>query len=766
MDINDLKIKTIKYGKTNIFTLNKYNFEWRELNKFEDLTNILLSNKYQKNINFKKYKSNEPCVVLNNDDFSSNDIFFEKPILLMNICLPCYDEEWCEISGTLRSLSKNILICRNRPDNHFQLHVNIFLIQDGWNKASKTFKEGVVKEWGCPSKEMIDKTLSKDIISIIIPDNEIFYPSYQYLNKEEKSSLGVTFHPIFITKKRNAQKYNSHLLFFSLCNLQNPDFVFLTDCGTVFNSDCIFQLSEYLYKKHSSVIGVTAKQSVMNETMRRQIQEYPDWWKNKNRQSFCTRFFNNIYWWLSPAPLQGFEFESSFLLNTSMFNIAGALPVLPGPCQMLWWEHLQKDNGQMGNGVLDVYFKHINESKKESTTNIIKINTVLAEDRILSFAMILRTFDLKTVWVNKASFSYEPMMTWVNLLGQRRRWINGTISTFIYYLFDEKGVDEYSMSGLGNRKSIKYLWFIQLYQSLLQILSPSFFAIAVFESFLQFFKTFPFLRKFMSMFQYNTTIYNFSIEMAATGCYLLFYIFWVIISFLFGKRNDCCCSKKCYNFVMEVIYLLFSLINAIISIFIFFNIFSANDKMFIFGPLIYILMFIWIVPFFLSLSLSVDSAFYYIIYSLPFFVNISQYVSFVPIFAFSRLHDLSWGNRDSKTDVGSKTKISFLFTTIKLNLLVIFLNISITMIYVYLITFFGHNEYVYSIFFLVLFLSVIIQIFFTIMYFCKLLCKGCRKQCCFTKNDDFEICSSDNNNNNNNNNNAVTIKSVNSSVII
>ena len=37
MDINDLKIKTIKYGKTNIFTLNKYNFEWRELNKNHQL---------------------------------------------------------------------------------------------------------------------------------------------------------------------------------------------------------------------------------------------------------------------------------------------------------------------------------------------------------------------------------------------------------------------------------------------------------------------------------------------------------------------------------------------------------------------------------------------------------------------------------------------------------------------------------------------------------------------------------------------------------
>lgn len=735
----ELKIKTAKYGKTHIFSLNNYNFHWKEITKFKDLETILLANKYQRNINYNQTNIKQPSIVLNNNEnFSADDVFFDKTVLLMNICLPCYDEEWCEISGTLRSLSKNILVHRNRPDNSFQLHVNIYLIQDGWNKASKSLKEGLVKEWGCPSKEMIDKSLSNDVISILIPEHEIFYPCYQHFNDDDKSS-GVTFHPIFITKKRNAQKYNSHLLFFSLCNLQNPDFVFLTDCGTVFDSDCIFQLTEYLYKKHSNIIGVTAKQSVMNETTRREIQEYPYWWKNKKRESFCSRFMKQIYWWFSPAPLQGFEFESSFLLNTSMFNIAGALPVLPGPCQMLWWDHLKKDSGQSSNGVLDVYFKHINDSVKESS-NIIKINTVLAEDRILSFAMILRTFDLKTVWVNKATFSYEPMMTWVQLLGQRRRWINGTVSTFLYYLFDEKGKDEYSMSGLGNRKSIKCLWFIQLYQSLLQIFSPSFFSIAVFESFSQFFKMNPNMRNVMRLFRYNNRVFNLSQEIIFSGFYLCFYIIWVIISFLFGKKSECC-SKTCYNFFMEIIYSIFSIVNGVISIFIFYNIFSTNDKMLLFGPLIYILMFIWIIPFFLSLSLSFNSAFYYILYSLPFFVNICQYVTFVPAFAFARLHDLSWGNRDSKTNISKKKKNSFAFTTFKLNFLVILSNVFITMLYIYLITVFGHNEYIYSVFFLILFSSVIIQILFTILYFCKIIFKGCRRQFCCLKNDDFEVSS-------------------------
>ena len=728
--MNDLKLKTTKYGKTIIFTLNKYNFEWKDLKKFQALEDILLLYKYQKKINIKHNFSSAPCNVYkdndNNENLSYQDIFFEKTILVMNVCLPCYDEEWCEVSGTLRSLSKNILIHRNRPDNTFQLHVNIYLIQDGWDKASKSFKDGIYNEWGCPPKEIIDKTLSKDLISIIIPENEIFYPCNQF-NNEDK--CGVTFHPIFITKKKNSKKYNSHLLFFSLCNLQNPDLVFLTDCGTVFNSDCIFQLSEYIYKKHSTVIGVTAKQSVMTETERKQIQQYPDWCKNKKRDSFCTRFMKQLYWWFSPAPLQGFEFESSFLLNTSMFNIAGALPVLPGPCQMLWWDHLKKDICQTGNGVIDIYFKHIYNCVKDSS-NLIKMNTILAEDRILSFAMILRTFELKTIWVNKASFSYEPMMTWVQLLGQRRRWINGTISTFIYYLFDDKGRDEYSMSSLGNRKSIKYLWYIQLYQSLLQILSPSFFSVAVFESFLQFFKTFPNLRNYFKLFKLNTRIFNFSEEIILTAMYLGFYIFWVIISFLFGKKSDCF-STRFYNFIMETVYITFSLVNSVISFFIFFNIFSTNDKMLIFGPLIYILMFIWVVPFFLSMSLSLSSAFYYIIYSLPFFINITQYVSFVPTFAFSRLHDLSWGNRDSKTLISKNRQNSFLCTTIKLNFLIVLLNIFITGLYIYLISIVGHNEYLYVTFFLILFLSVIIQILFTILYFCKLIFKGCKKQICY-----------------------------------
>jgi hypothetical protein len=188
-------------------------------------------------------------------------------------------------------VSKNILIHRKRPDSSFQLHVTVFIIQDGWNRASKSLKEGIVKEWGCPPESYITGLLKNNEESsiIIIPDGEIYYPSYNNMNTEEHT--GVCLFPVFITKSKNHQKFNSHLMFFSLCYLQKPDCVFLTDCGTLYNSDCICRLVEYLVKKHSSVIGVTARQSVMSESTRREINEYPYWWAKKKRINNCTRFF-------------------------------------------------------------------------------------------------------------------------------------------------------------------------------------------------------------------------------------------------------------------------------------------------------------------------------------------------------------------------------------------------------------------------------------------------------------------------------------------
>jgi hypothetical protein len=710
-----LNIKKYSYSQINsgsAFTLNKLSFNWKELKKFTDLDELLTSRKYQNHYNVNK--SHKKPVFLK--PVVDSSIISIENIVTMNICLPCYNEEWCEISGTLRSLSKNILTHRKRPDKSFHLHVTIYIIQDGWGKASTSLKEGIFKEWGCPDKDFISKNLKNykdDSVIIIIPDGEIFYPSYNSTLEDEQ--LGITFYPIFITKTRNSQKFNSHLLFFALCYLQKPDCVFLTDCGTLYNSDCIYKLTEYLVKKHTKIIGVTGRQCVMSEKTRREINEYPVW-HSDYKISNCIRFFNSIYWWFSIAPLQGFEFESTFLLNTAMFNLIGALSVLPGPCQLLWWEHLQTSE-QNDYGVLDSYFKHLNMNIKES--GIIKANTLLAEDRVLSFAMILRTNNLKTEWVPGASFSYEPMMTWVKLIGQRRRWTNGTLSTYIFYLLHDKGQDEFAMSGAGNNRPLQILWGVQLYQSLLQILSPSFFCIALYESIIQNMKKYNFINDYIAQ---SLSFHNIEPAIILTSLYFLFYVSWVLIAFFLGKNSK---FFPCYEIFMELIYMIYSLVNSGVSIFVIFNILTSSS--YGVGPVLVILLFVWVVPFILSLCLSFQSALNYLLYSVPFFLQIVQYVSYIPTFALARLYDLSWGTRQSSTKVPFITQIKFICSTLQINIFCILCNLGILSLYIYIISLFGHGTDIYVPVFLILFSSLIIQILFTLVYLIKLLFKDCKK---------------------------------------
>jgi cellulose synthase/poly-beta-1,6-N-acetylglucosamine synthase-like glycosyltransferase len=175
----------------------------------------------------------------------------------------------------------------------------------------------------------------------------------------------------------------------------------------------------------------------------REVQEEPVWQKhdiNGGESESCFKeVMSKIYWWLSPAPLQGFEFESTFLLNTAMFNVAGALPVLPGPCQLIDWSRLESRADSTGEAPLDMYFRQLDINV--DTAGLTKMSLLLAEDRILSFSLVFRTKGLKSVWVNGATFEYEPMMTWVQLLGQRRRWINGMERQF----YSKKACAAYSI---------------------------------------------------------------------------------------------------------------------------------------------------------------------------------------------------------------------------------------------------------------------------------------------------------------------------------
>jgi cellulose synthase/poly-beta-1,6-N-acetylglucosamine synthase-like glycosyltransferase len=694
---NSIKVNTRTYELGMVFNINKLNFNWKDLDKFDDLKNTLkLKNKQ----NFYEISTEYtiPTLILDKESIQNTDNSLK--ILHMSICLPCYDEEWCEISGTLRSLSENILIQREKSDNKFKIHLTLYIIQDGWNKASNSFMEGIQNEFGCPDKLWITNNFLNSKLSIIIPNGELYYPSSS--NKEKN---GVTFYPIFITKIKNCHKFNSHLLFFSLCYIQKPDCVFLTDAGTIYDHNCISNLLEYIYENNSEVIGVTGKQRVMNQSKREQIQRYPEWSNRFKKQNICEDFIKNIYWWLSPAPLQGFEFESSFIINTAIFNLFGALPVLPGPCQLLWWDHLENFNINNEN-VLDMYFRHLNINIENS--DIIKVNTLLVEDRILSLCMLFRTYKLKTICISKSTFSYEPMMTWTNLLNQRKRWINGTISTYIYYSIIKQGKNELQMSVLSSKNYLKLLWNLQLYQSIFQAISPCFFIISLFESAKCIQEKYSYL---VSNIFYTIYEYKFDFSILISFLYFLFYLSWVNMSIITGKNM--LSSNIIFKIMIELIYTLYSMVNSCVSIFILYTLFFENSSVYS----KFFVLFLWVFPLLYTLSLSFTSVFYYIIYSIPFLFNFIHYISFIPSYAFARLHDISWGNRDSTTKISIKKYREFLSISLISTILIIFINSFIFGIYIFLVNNYNMYDYIYIFFSLVLLFPIVTQYIITFVYF-------------------------------------------------
>ena len=51
-----------------------------------------------------------------------------------------------------------------------------------------------------------------------------------------------------------------------------------------------------------------------------------------------------VCYFCSAAPLQGFEFEASLIVNSAIFNIVEVMPVMPGPCQLLNWQEMKRFN--------------------------------------------------------------------------------------------------------------------------------------------------------------------------------------------------------------------------------------------------------------------------------------------------------------------------------------------------------------------------------------------------------------------------------------
>jgi hypothetical protein len=173
----------------------------------------------------------------------------------------------------------------------------------------------------------------------------------------------ISFYLCPIVKKSNHRKHNSHQWFFdAICEgLQDKvTYAFLTDCGTSFDEKCVSRLMLELFSM-PDLIGVTARQRVEipNRYFHPCIEAPYEFMKGQHEllSAPCWKCWTTFL--LSPCPLQGIEFEGSVTISLAMFNLVEALPVMPGPCQLMHWQKMKEYN------VVDEYFNLLFEGENE-----------------------------------------------------------------------------------------------------------------------------------------------------------------------------------------------------------------------------------------------------------------------------------------------------------------------------------------------------------------------------------------------------------------
>ena len=138
-----------------------------------------------------------------------------------------------------------------------------------------------------------------------------------------------------------------------------------------------------------------------------------------------------------------------------------------------------------------------------------------------------------------------------------------------------------------------------------------------------------------------------------TILYFLFYLSWVILSATIGQKNFC---------FLNMIYSFYVLINSLVSLLILYTLFI--DKSFLYTKIF--IIFLWFIPLLYSLYLSFKTACNYISYSIPFAFNFVHYICFIPSYALTRFHDISWGNRHSNMKITNKKYTEFLCVSLSL----------------------------------------------------------------------------------------------------
>ena len=258
----------------------------------------------------------------------------------------------------------------------------------------------------------------------------------------------------------------------------------------------------------------------------------------------------------------------------------------------------------------------------------------LAEDRILSFVSVFST-GYGTKWIPGATFYYQPEVQWNTLLTQRRRWLNGTFASFVFFFRSNRARSKINggmfdqSKGSKNTRYVDALWALQLFQMSLVLFSPAVLGATsvvglIFSA------------------EYTPILWGWAahqgVQYGLVALFFLLYGLWITRSYFAprGKMSEWVCMALAIygGFVMIPVYysISYTIVTAEFSIITFLVVAS------LFLPVV------------VAFGQSVTSAFLYMFY-LPYFMYLLVFfLVFIPGYSFARMYDTTWGNRDTGAD--------------------------------------------------------------------------------------------------------------------
>ncbi|KAF9006420.1 glycosyltransferase family 2 protein [Cyathus striatus] len=338
------------------------------------------------------------------------------------IAVTSYNEDKTLYARTLHGVMLNIRdICKTKQSKYWRRHaeegnpgwqrITVALIVDGLDNMDKSVLDilatiGIYQD-GVMKKQLDGKDTVAHIFEYTTQLSVDASPQLVLPQANDANNL-VPVQIIFVVKAKNQKKINSHRwLFNAIGKMLNPEICVLIDAGTKPGHKSIYYLWEAFYND-PNLGGCCGEIHAMIKGGKKLLNPL--------------------------VAAQNFEYKMSNILDKPLESSFGYVSVLPGAFSAYRFRAI------LGRP-LDQYF-HGDHSLADRLgpkgiygMNIFTKNMFLAEDRILCFELVAKAGDRWTLtYVKPSKAETDVPESAVELIGQRRRWLNGSFAASVYAL--------------------------------------------------------------------------------------------------------------------------------------------------------------------------------------------------------------------------------------------------------------------------------------------------------------------------------------------